>query len=99
MVGYSLMGYILFGIADEKFLTVSRSLMTLFLMIIGNVSIFDIVTTGVFLSYLFGATFMLINVLLMNMLVAIYASHCIQYYTDQEIINVNEGYLIIKMLE
>ena len=73
MLGYSLMGYMLFGITDEKFSTITDSCMSLFLMIINNVTIFDIVTPNVALLYMFGITFTLINVLLLNMLIAIYA--------------------------
>ena len=84
MLGYSLMGYMLFGMTDENFSTIYNSCMTLFLMIIGNISIFDIVSTDYKILYLFGITFTLINVLLLNMLVAIYASHYFQFYSEQE---------------
>ena len=98
MVGYSLMGYMLFGISDENFSTFSNSWMSLFLMIIGNISIFDIETSNIVFLYFFGITFTLINVLLLNMLVAIYASHYFQYYTDQGDTKTNELYLFLRIL-
>ena len=53
MVGYSLMGYMLFGISDENFSTFSNSWMSVFLMIIGNISIFDIETSNIVFLYFF----------------------------------------------
>ena len=67
-------------------------------MIIGNISIFDIETSNIVFLYFFGITFTLINVLLLNMLVAIYASHYFQYYTDQGDTKTNELYLFLRIL-
>ena len=92
------MGYMLFGISDENFSTFSNSWMSVFLMIIGNISIFDIETSNIVFLYFFGITFTLINVLLLNMLVAIYASHYFQYYTDQGDIKLNALYLFLRIL-
>ena len=98
MLGYSLMGYMLFGITDEKFSTITDSCMSLFLMIINNVTIFDIVTPNVALLYMFGITFTLINVLLLNMLIAIYASHYFQFYSEQGDTKINALHLFLKIL-
>ena len=98
MWGYALMGFMLFGISDEGFSTFKDSCLTLFLMIIGNKSALEISTPDTITLYLFEISFTLINVLLLNILVAIYTSHYFQFYLEHDITGVNSFYLFLKIL-
>ena len=98
MCGYALIGFMLFGISDEDFSTFSDSWMTLFLMIIGSKSVLKISTPDTVILYLFGVSFTLINVMLLNILVAIYTSHYFQFYLEHDITSINSFYLFLKIL-
>ena len=98
MLGYAFMGFMLFGISDEGFSTIEDSWFSLFLMIIGSKSVLSISTTDILTLYSFGISFTLINVLLLNILVAIYTSHYIQFYLEHDISHINSFQLLLKIL-
>jgi ABC-type phosphate transport system permease subunit len=97
MLAYSFMGHILFGITDHDFKTIPESILTLFLLGVGSKSSMDINTMQTFVRTLFGVSFTIMNQLLLNMLVAIYASHYIQYYEEQETVNSSIISLLIEI--
>ena len=79
LLGYSLMGHMLFGISDGDFESFWDSTLTLFLITIGTKSTLDIKTFDLVMRSVFGVSYMVISLLLLNMLVAIYISHYFQY--------------------
>lgn len=83
IIGYAIMGHMLFGTSDEDYESIIEAFITLFLVTIGSKSVVDIKTNDTILRGLFGTTYVIINMLLLNMLVAIYASHYFQYYAEQ----------------
>lgn len=95
MFGYSLMCHILFGIQDEQFSSIGESIFSLFLMMVGSKSILEIETNNKGVLIIVAVSFMVIVLLLLNMLVAIYASHYISYYENQGTIDTS---LLSKIL-
>ena len=79
----SLVFYILFGITDENYKTLSDSMLNVFLISIGENSSLNIITFNSVLRNFWSAIFMMATILLLNMFVAIIGSHYIEYYLEQ----------------
>ena len=95
MFGYSMAGNILFGIRNGIFSTLSDSLLTNFLYIIGAKSYDELDTLNDFGKYIYGISYLILNLLLLNMFVAIIGSHYFEYYSDNA---GNEEMSIIKLI-
>ena len=95
MFGYSMAGNILFGIRNGIFSTLSNSLLTNFLYIIGAKSYDELDTLNDFGKYIYGVSYLILNLLLLNMFVAIIGSHYFEYYSDNA---GNEEMSIIKLI-
>ena len=80
--GYSLAGSILFGIENSVFWTIYNSIMTNFLYIVGAEIYEELETLNDIGKYIYGVSFLLVNLLLLNMFVAIIGSHYFEYYSD-----------------
>ena len=98
MWGYALIGFMLFGISDKAFATFLDSIFSMFLIFIDAKSILDISTPNVISLYIFGVSFKLISLMLLNMLVAIYTSHYFQFYWDHDFVNINMFFFFLKMI-
>ena len=75
MWGYALIGFMLFGISDEGFSTFNDSIFTVFMVFVGDKSVFEISTSKLTVLYIFGVSFKLMSLMLLNMQIAIYKSH------------------------
>ena len=72
----------LFGTNNNNFNSIEQSLLTLFLISIGSMSVFNIQTFNLIERALFSVSYLLINLMLLNMLVAIIVSHYLEYYVE-----------------
>ena len=79
----SLIFNILFGISDENYKTLSDSMLSVFLVSIGERSALNTVTFNEYLRDFVAAILMVFTVLLLNMFVAIIGSHYFEYYLEQ----------------
>ena len=80
----SLIFYMLFGVTDENYKTLSDSMLNVFLISIGGKSSLNIITFNSGLKYFWSTIFMITNLLLLNMFVAIIGSHYFEYYLEQD---------------
>ena len=88
----------LFGADDDEFESFWKSVLSLFLISIGSKSVLDIKTFDLTLRVLFGVSFTIINLILLNMLVAIYISHYTQYYGEMSNVELKFTNLFYKMI-
>lgn len=72
------------------------SLLTVFKMAVGAYSSYDIHFHSGFLKHLYGYTFVLANIILLNMATAIIISHYIEYYIEQGHLRSNALKLLLK---
>ena len=99
MLGYSIMGHMLFGLTNSAFMSLSETAMTNVLMIIGEFPISDINTLNQSLLFLFGGSFLLLNMILLNMFIAIIGTHYFEFYIDMGTVEeINIFKIIIKIL-
>jgi hypothetical protein len=99
MIGYSIMGHVLFGLSNASFNSLSTTAMTNVMMIIGEFPIDDIETLNKGLLLLFSCTFLLLNMILLNMFIAIIGTHYFEFYIDMgNIEEINIIKIIIKIL-
>ena len=98
MWGYALIGFMLFGISDEGFSTYQDSIFTVFMIFVGDKSVLEISTSKLAVLYIFGVSFKLMSLMLLNMLIAIYTSHYFQFYWDNNLIKTNTFYLFLRIL-
>ena len=98
IIAYSLAGNILFGVTDPQFSTFHDSVMTMMLMIIGALTSMDIVSFHDTIEHVFGISFVIANVLLLNMFVAIIGSHYFEYYVEQGDTNISSFRLLVNAL-
>ena len=93
---YALIGNIVFGMTDNDFKNMSESTLTVFMLIIGNRSVFQIDTYYDSIRTLYGISLILTGVILLNMQIAIIGSHYFEYYLEQENIESNFLKLFIE---
>ena len=98
LLGSSLMGHMLFGADDDEFKSFWQSVLSLFLISIGSKSMLDIKTFDLTSRALFGVSYMIINLILLNMLVAIYISHYMQYYGEMSNFDLKFTDLLYKII-
>lgn len=83
ILAYSLTGIMLFGNTDPKFSSIGESFLTLFLLLIGTYSQSDLVSDNLVIMYIYGLSFMLLNIILTNIVVAIVGTHYFEFYVEQ----------------
>ena len=99
MVGYSIMGHAIFGISNSDFNSISSTVMTNVLMIIGEYPTLELQTLNKGLLLTFGITFMILNMILLNMFVAIIGTHYFEFYIDMgQIEEINIVKIFIKIV-
>ena len=98
LLGNALMGHMLFGANDNKFDSIGESILTLFLISIGTFSVLDIQTSNQIVRGFYGVTYLLTNLMLLNMLVAIMISHYLEYYGEMGSNKSKVLSLFIKMI-
>jgi len=96
LTGYALIGHMLFGNTDPNFNTLGNSLISLFMMVVGSLCSFDIVSYYTEIKCLYGATYMFFGIMLLNMFVAIIGSHYFEYYIEQDYVGSNFFKQLIK---
>ena len=82
LVSYSLSTHILFGIRNEDFANIDECLMSCILIILGAYDIRDINTIDNTILRIVGITFLFVNLLLLNMFIAIISSYYFEYYAE-----------------
>ena len=98
-MGYSIMGYWIFGISNTAFSSLGNSAFTNILMIIGDFPTLNLQTLNTGLLLTFGISFMLLNLVLLNMFIAIIGTHYFEFYIDMgDIEEINIFKIIIKIL-
>ena len=81
-MGYSIMGYWIFGVSNSSFSSLGDSAFTNILMIIGDFPTLNLETLNTGLLLTFGISFMLLNMILLNMFIAIIGTHYFEFYID-----------------
>lgn len=81
-LGYSIMGHMLFGISNESFNSLTEMGMSNILMIIGNFPISGLETQNQGILLFFSVTFLILNMILLNMFIAIIGTHYFEFYID-----------------
>ena len=92
--GYSMIGNLLFGIYQFKFKYVHYSFISIFELIWGGYYLGDIISYNKIVLYIYGISFTLTVILLLNMMIAILFSHYFEYHANLENLDAN----IIKLL-
>lgn len=87
--GYALVGHILFGYSDQSFSTYIDSFFSIFLIVVGASSSFDILSYFTLTKTTFGLSLIIISIFLLNMLVAIVGSHFFEHFIEQENVKAN----------
>lgn len=99
MFGYAVMGHVLFGISNASFKSLSETAMTNVLMIIGEFPTTDLQTLNDGLLLTFGMSFILLNMILLNMFIAIIGVHYFEFYIDMgNIEEINFVKIVIKIV-
>lgn len=84
---YSLVAHIIFGVSEDFLATFEESLLTVTLLMVGQVTTFS---GG---ELIFNILFAINNLILLNMMIAVVTAHYIEYYLD----NSGETLGIIKV--
>jgi hypothetical protein len=99
LVGYTISTYVQFGIRNEDFSTLTDSLLSNFLIVIGSYGQTELDVYDQFMIRFMSISFLIVNLLLLNMFIAIIGSHYFEYYA------VNSGHtetalskLIVRIL-
>ena len=82
LISYSLSTHILFGVRNENFAEISECLMSCILIILGAFEISDIKSIDQNILRFVGITFLFVNLLLLNMFIAIISSYYFEYYSE-----------------
>jgi hypothetical protein len=82
MIAYSIGARSVFGVANEDFNNIGSAILTNFLIIIGSYKIDDIRSINTLVLALYAISLLLVNLVLLNMFVAIIGSHYFEYYTN-----------------
>ena len=92
---FALIAHLCFGVTEESLKSLSESMLSIFLLIVGHGSPFNWDTTLVELRSLYGVLFTLNKVFLLNMFIAVITAHYIEYYiestADISIVKVNSS--------
>ena len=92
LISYSLSTHILFGVRNENFAEISECLMSCILIILGAFEISDIKSIDQNILRFVGITFLFVNLLLLNMFIAIISSYYFEYYSENPT-NTQDGLL------
>ena len=82
LISYSLSTHILFGVRNENFADIKECLMSCILIILGAYNVGDINTIDKPILRFVGITFLFVNLLLLNMFIAIISSYYFEYYAE-----------------
>jgi hypothetical protein len=82
MIAYSIGARLVFKVANEDFNDFQSAILTNFLIIIGSYKIDDIRSINTLVLAFYAISLLLVNLVLLNMFVAIIGSHYFEYYTN-----------------
>jgi hypothetical protein len=99
MIAYSIGARLVFGVSNEDFNDFQSAILTNFLIIIGSYKIDDITSINTLVVAFYALSLLLVNLVLLNMFVAIIGSHYFEYYTNNAVTgNLGIGSILVRII-